>query len=937
LGAVAVLVVVGTIDDRRTVSPQLRVVCEFGLGAWLAAVNLGWQLGSGGALDAVVTGLWVVGLVNAFNLFDNMDGASSTMALVASGGICALGLVTGNAWVAAGSAALCGSCLGFLPHNLSSPAKIFLGDGGSMPLGFAVAVLAANAARSAEPGLLGLLVGFLLVGVPALDTTLVIVSRTRRGISVLTAGLDHLTHRTRMRMKTPRRVDLVLGLVQALISALVILATRAGSPALVYCVLAFVVLAVAAIVALEDAIPREGVTTASVLGNGGAVSQAHQKWIKPIPSAVLGVIGLGAGLSPLFSAYYSPGIWVPVGLVLVVAAAAGVIARPPRTALPVVLLVLGVAGLGLWSLLSMSWAQAVEQATVGANLWLAYAALIVVLVTLLSRRRRAVLLLGCAGLGIVVVAISVLVRLLGSDPSTLFIAGRLNSPLGYINGEACVFAMGAWFGLALAERRKPLLAGVGAATAVVMAGLALLSQSRGAAIATGVAIVLALVAIPGWRRRVLALAVIAAALVAASGALLNVYTVGANGGVTATVAHHAVLAIVVAAVGAGVVWGALVMAANLARGRGGPMQIAFARAATVAAVAVIVVPLAAAVIRAPALERTVSSQWHSFVQLSASSSAANAVSGTQTRLFSGAGNRYDYWRVAWHTFTSHPVLGVGAGNFPAYYFRARGTQEAIQNPHSLEMQTLSELGVVGVLLLLLVIGGLVLGAARLRREAQSSTAARGLMVAALGVTVVWLVDTSGDWMHLLPGVTAIGLAAIAVLCCSGETEAARSALQPPRTRIQQAESPRRLPALLAGAAVIFVLAVGGASLLRSGLARHYVNAAQADLHGHPQAAIASAETALSLDSANLDAYYIKAAGQARFDRAAAARATLLAAVRQDPGSFITWSLLGDLEVRAGNAHAARSYYRRALALDPREVSLQTLVSEPDRQLLQTAR
>ena len=143
-----------------------------------------------------------------------------------------------------------------------------------------------------------------------------------------------------------------------------------------------------------------------------------------------------------------------------------------------------------------------------------------------------------------------------------------------------------------------------------------------------------------------------------------------------------------------------------------------------------VVPLAAGAIRAPSLERTLSSQWHSFVHLGVSGPGIGAVSGTQTRLFSGAGNRYDYWRVAWQTFKAHPLLGVGAGNFPAYYFRDRGTQEAIQNPHSVELQTLAELGVVGGVLLLVVIGAGVLGAVRLRAEARQSTAARGLMVAA---------------------------------------------------------------------------------------------------------------------------------------------------------------------------------------------------------------
>ena len=260
LGGVAVLAVVGTIDDRRTLSPGVRVAIELVVGALISRAGLGWKLGAGPGVDAAVTAVWVVAVVNAFNLFDNMDGAASTMALVAAAGACVLAVVTGNTWVAAGSAALCGACLGFLPHNLASPARIFLGDGGSMPLGFIVAALVASAAHSAEPSSLALLVGILLVGIPVLDTCLVIVSRTRRGVPVLSGGRDHLTHRTRGRTRTARRVAVVLGSAQALLSALVIFASRESSAALVYIVLGFVVCAVTTIVALENATAADEVT-----------------------------------------------------------------------------------------------------------------------------------------------------------------------------------------------------------------------------------------------------------------------------------------------------------------------------------------------------------------------------------------------------------------------------------------------------------------------------------------------------------------------------------------------------------------------------------------------------------------------------------------------------------------------------------------------------
>jgi UDP-GlcNAc:undecaprenyl-phosphate GlcNAc-1-phosphate transferase len=943
LAGVLVMFALGTVDDRRTVSPLLRVGVEFALGVWLSQLGHGWHLGAGHALDAVVTGMWVVGVVNAFNLFDNMDGAASSITIVAAAGACTLAWIAGNQWAAAGSAALCGACLGFLPHNLARPARIFLGDGGSMPLGFAVAALTASAARTAEPSLLALLTGVLLVGIPALDTTLVIVSRRRRGISILSGGRDHLTHRTRRRMGTARRVALVLGASQALVSGLVVIATRASSATVVYLLLAFVVCAAAVIVALEthataDAESSESLAIASDAGAAVAEPErpvavalperlappppelpvdpaTRSSWLGRAVLAALGAVGLAAGLSPLFSAYYSPGVWVPLGLLVVVAAAAVAVARPHSIPRPAVAAVAGLAGLGLWSLISSGWAQSAESATVEANRWLSYAALLLLATALTRGRRRASLLLVAVGVGIAVVAATVLARMLGGDPATLFVSGRLNSPLGYINGEGCVFAMGCWAALALAERRQPLLAGLGATGAVAMACLALLSQSRGAAIASFAALVVALVAIPGVRRRVLALAVIAGGVALAAGPVVRVYSTG-QASVASPVAHHAAVSILAAAALTGAVWGALVALARTLERRDSRAQMLLSRCATGLAVLVLAVPILAAVVRASSIERTLRTQWHAFVHLSdTGGSSATA----QTRLFSGAGNRYDYWRVAGHVFAAHPLAGVGAGNYSAFYYRERRTQESIENPHSLELQTASELGVAGLALLALVLAAIAFGARRLRAAARSSLEARGLIVAATGMFVVWLVDSSGDWMHLLPGVSAVALVAMAVLLHSP----APAKLGRPRSL-----PARRLPVLAGTAGVAFLLAVAGASLLRSGLVQRYLDSARAELRSHPAATIRDAARALRLDSANLDAYYLEAAGQARFDLAGPARSTLLAAARENPESFITWTLLGDLEVRLRDFGAARTFYGKAHALDPSDPALSRLAANP---------
>ncbi len=149
--------------------------------------------------------------MNAFNLMDNLDGATGTVTAVAASGIGALA-ATGSAWALGAMAlALAGACAGFLPYNLAKPARIFLGDGGSMPIGLIISALIMAMTPVGELGEVMVPIAVVLVGLPALDTALVIVSRRRRGVSVFSGGRDHLTHRLLAKLGTPRRVALVSG------------------------------------------------------------------------------------------------------------------------------------------------------------------------------------------------------------------------------------------------------------------------------------------------------------------------------------------------------------------------------------------------------------------------------------------------------------------------------------------------------------------------------------------------------------------------------------------------------------------------------------------------------------------------------------------------------------------------------------------------------
>jgi UDP-GlcNAc:undecaprenyl-phosphate/decaprenyl-phosphate GlcNAc-1-phosphate transferase len=252
LGCAVGMWLMGTIDDRVAVGPKWRLPLEAGVAVALLAVGLGWN-GYGGAGDVVLTVVWVVGLINGFNLMDNLDGACGTVASVSAAGIGTLAALHGEPALAGLSFGLAGACAAFLRWNLATPARIFLGDGGSRPIGLLVAGLVMAVARQLQEGRANLLVGALLAGVVILDTTLVTVSRTRRGVPVVTGGRDHLSHRLLLVVRSPRAVAAVLATAQATLCALAIAGDRWGGAAATVPALVAITLGGAAIAVLDSA------------------------------------------------------------------------------------------------------------------------------------------------------------------------------------------------------------------------------------------------------------------------------------------------------------------------------------------------------------------------------------------------------------------------------------------------------------------------------------------------------------------------------------------------------------------------------------------------------------------------------------------------------------------------------------------------------------
>ena len=228
---------IGTMDDKFAVPPIWRLLAEVLAAAALIAAHLSWQTSLGPVVNVVLTIVWIAGIVNAFNLMDNLDGACSTVGCVCATGIGTFAAIHGLVAIAGLSFAMAGACAGFLPWNLTGPAKIFLGDGGSMPIGFLLAALSMGAMRSVinSDGSLvagGILAGALLAGIPILDTALVSISRLRRGVSLVTGGRDHLTHRLLRVLGSPARVAAALAAFQAFLCTLAIVGDQLGIVAL---------------------------------------------------------------------------------------------------------------------------------------------------------------------------------------------------------------------------------------------------------------------------------------------------------------------------------------------------------------------------------------------------------------------------------------------------------------------------------------------------------------------------------------------------------------------------------------------------------------------------------------------------------------------------------------------------------------------------------
>lgn len=203
------LAFIGLVDDLGKLPALLRLILEIGAGWLVFALDLGVSFTGSHVMDGVVTIVWVVGLVNAFNMSDNMDGLSAGLATIAAASLFAAAAANGQYLVAALSAALAGCAIGFLRSNFF-PARIYMGDAGAYFLGFMIAYLGLKVQFLSSPSNNTFLVPILIVSVVIFDTTLVVCTRFFHGISPMQAGKDHTSHRlVRVGLPVPVAVGLI--------------------------------------------------------------------------------------------------------------------------------------------------------------------------------------------------------------------------------------------------------------------------------------------------------------------------------------------------------------------------------------------------------------------------------------------------------------------------------------------------------------------------------------------------------------------------------------------------------------------------------------------------------------------------------------------------------------------------------------------------------
>ncbi|HEX3511612.1 MAG TPA: O-antigen ligase family protein [Solirubrobacteraceae bacterium] len=592
------------------------------------------------------------------------------------------------------------------------------------------------------------------------------------------------------------------------------------------------------------------------------------------------------------------------------------------------------------SFASMLWAKVPADAWDGANRTLLYLLVFALFALWPQRGPSASLLLGVWALALTALAAFALLHIDaagGAELDRLLPGGRLTYPTGYANANAAQWLLAFWPALLLAcSARMPwVLRGLLAGGAVLLGEVALLSQSRGAAYATPVMIVLVLALLPGRVRKLAVMIPVAAGIAAAAPSVLRVGNHLRGNDPIASHVHAASWSIAIAALVTAMVVGAgafLESRRPLAPAAGERVR----RLAGRAALGMLLIAIVAGVAFGRPVPR-VEHAWQTF-----KSGRGYGANGTGSRLTSGFGSqRYDFYRVALDEFVAHPLLGIGVDNFQQQYLVHGHSTEEPRYPHSVEIRTLAETGLAGSALALIGLAAALVSALRAaasRRARRADVFAAEVAAAALAGFAYWLVHGSFDWFFEFAGLGAPAFAMLGLACAlapaalprrAGATAPATGPVVRGRLRDlgerlgapwravrhfgQQRRALRRIGLPVAAVAAL----AAGASLTLPWLAGLLADHAASVWTRSPATAYAELREAADLDPLSDQPYVLAGSIALRFDDLPRAERDFVSALDRVPGDGYARLELGAIAATRGERARAEAELRRAAALEPR--------------------